>query len=273
MGDDGRLPLLVALPPSEGKAAGGDGPPLELATLAHADVLTAPRERVLAALVKLCSAEGVRGIRRARTILGLSEGLAGEIAVDAAILDAATLPAAERYTGVLYDHLGLGTLPAAARARAQQRVRIVSGLWGVLRPDDAIPAYRLSIGVTLPRVGGLAAHWRAPLARALDAPALVVDCRSSGYQQAWRPVGGSAVVLVRAFTVAPDGSRKVISHMAKATRGDVARALLVRADGARRDAGTPAEVARAVQATGLSCELVAPVKAGGPWTLDVQAAS
>jgi cytoplasmic iron level regulating protein YaaA (DUF328/UPF0246 family) len=267
--DPGRLPLLVALPPSEGKAAGGDGPPLDLASLAHADVLTRPREQVLAALVKLCTADGVRGSNRARKVLGLSEGLTGEIAVDAAVRDSPTLPAAERYTGVLYDHLALGSLPAPARARAEASVRIVSGLWGVLRPGDAIPAYRLSVGVTLPKVGRLTAHWRAPLAGALDAPALVVDCRSADYQQAWRPGAGSTVVLVRAFTVAPDGTRKVVSHMAKATRGDVARALLVRADGARRDAGTPEEVARVVAATGLTCELVPPAKAGGPWALDV----
>ncbi len=267
--DPGRLPLLVALPPSEGKAAGGDGPPLDLAALAHPDVLTRPREQVLQALVKLCAGEGTRATNRARRILGLSEGLTGELAVDAAVRTAPTLPAAERYTGVLYDHLALGTLPAPARARAAASVRIVSALWGVLTPEDPIPPYRLSMGVTLPKVGRLTAHWRAPLARALDAPALVVDCRSSDYQQAWRPPDDSTVVLVRAFAVAPDGTRKTISHMAKATRGDVARALLVRADGADEDAATPAEVLRVTQAAGLDAELVAPARPGAPWALDV----
>ncbi|MCW2958804.1 MAG: hypothetical protein JWP18_1607 [Solirubrobacterales bacterium] len=265
----GRLPLRIALPPSEGKATGGDGPPLDLGALSHADVLTRPREQVLTALVKLCGAEGIRGANRARKVLGLSDGLAGEIAVDAAVLEGPTLPAAQRYTGVLYDRLGLEALPAAARRRADERVVIVSGLWGALRPRDPIPAYRLSVGVTLPKVGRLTAHWRTPLAQALGDPALVVDCRSADYQQAWKPATGSTVVLVRAFSVAPDGSRKVISHMAKATRGDVARALLLRVDGARRDAATPDEVARVARAAGLTCELVAPVKSGGPWALDV----
>ncbi|MCW3040500.1 MAG: UPF0246-like protein, partial [Solirubrobacterales bacterium] len=111
--------LLIALPPSEGKAAGGDGPPLDLAGLSHAEGLTRPRERVLTELVKLCAgAEAGRRLTRARTVLGLSEGLAGEVAVDAALPGAPTLPAAARYTGVLFDHLALPTLPAAARARA-----------------------------------------------------------------------------------------------------------------------------------------------------------
>jgi cytoplasmic iron level regulating protein YaaA (DUF328/UPF0246 family) len=264
-----RLPLLLALPPSEGKATGGDGPPLDLAALSRADALTLPRRQVLDALVKLCSAAGPRGRNRARQVLGLSEGLAGEIDADAAVLEAPTLPAARRYTGVLYDHLGLETLPAPARRRAADSVVILSGLWGALRPDDAIPPYRLSTGVALPKVGMLTAHWRAPLAHALPEPALVVDCRSSSYQQAWKPGAGSTVVLVRAFAVASDGSRKVISHMAKATRGDVARALLLRADKRRRDAGTPEEVAQVVRAAGLTCELLPPAKPGGAWTLDI----
>jgi cytoplasmic iron level regulating protein YaaA (DUF328/UPF0246 family) len=264
-----RLPLLLALPPSEGKAAGGDGPPLELSALWGADALTRPRRQVLDALVKLCSATGPRGRNRARQVLGLSEGLAGEIAVDAAVREAATLPAARRYTGVLYDHLGLETLPAPARRRAADSVVILSGLWGAVRPDDAIPPYRLSMGVALPKVGKLAVHWRTPLAEALPGPALVVDCRSAAYQQAWKPVAGSTVLAVRVFAVAPDGSRRVISHMAKATRGDVARALLLRADKGRRDAGTPQDVASVVEAAGLHCELIAPARDGGPWALDV----
>ena len=105
----------------------------------------------------------------------------------------------------------------------------------------------------------------ASLAISSAEPALVVDCRSADYQQAWRPAAGSTVLSVRVFAVAPDGSRKVISHMAKATRGDVARALLL----AGAEAGTPDDVAQLVTAAGLTCELGAPPKPGGAWALDV----
>ena len=265
--------LLLVLPPSEGKAAGGDGPPLDLAALSFTDALTRPRERVLNALVKLCAAATPRGAARARTVLGLSVGLAGEVAVDAAVLGAPTVPAARRYTGVLYDHLGLATLPADARERSGGRVVILSGLWGAVSPDDAIPPYRLSMDVALPRVGRLAAYWRAPLSRALAEPALVVDCRSATYRSAWTPPAASTVVHVRAFMVAADGSRRVVSHMAKATRGDVARALLTRAGGDGRDAATPDEVADVVRAAGMRCELMGPARPGRAWSLDVLLAS
>ncbi|WP_354699441.1 hypothetical protein DSM112329_05158 [Paraconexibacter sp. AEG42_29] len=265
--------LLIALPPSEGKATGGDGPPLELAGLSSPGELTAARERVLRSLVKVCSVTSPRAVTRVRGVLGLPVGLAGELAVNAALRSAPTLPAAARYTGVLYDHLGLSTLPPAARERAASRVAIVSGLWGVVRPDDAIPAYRLSMNVTLPGVGRLGTFWRAPLAAALPDDALVVDCRSAAYAAAWKPPAGCTVLAVRVFTVAPDGTRSVVSHMAKATRGDVARLLLTRPSGADADPGTPGDVAALVSAAGLRCELVRPARPGGgaaaPWFLDV----
>lgn len=274
----GGRDLIIALPPSEGKAAGGDGPPLDLATLSSAAELTAPRERVLRSLVKLCSVTSPRAITRVRGVLGLPLGLVGELAVNATLLAAPTLPAAARYTGVLYDHLGLATLPAAARARAASRVAIVSGLWGIVRPDDLIPAYRLAMNVTLPAVGRLGAFWRGPLASALPDEALVVDCRSAAYAAAWKPPAGCTVLAVRVFSVAPDGGRTVISHMAKATRGDVTRALLNRPGS--RDVESPAEVAELVSAAGLRCELVGPARTGSgaaaagggaaaPWFLDV----
>ncbi|UTI64388.1 peroxide stress protein YaaA [Paraconexibacter antarcticus] len=270
----GRRPLLIALPPSEGKAPGGHGPPLDLASLSGADVLTRPRTRVLRSLVKVAAgARGPKTTARARAVLGLSEGLAGELATDAALLESPTMPAAERYTGVLYDHLSLGTLDAAARARAAASVVIVSALWGAVRPDDPIPAYRLSAGVTLPGVGKLGAFWKAPLARALPTDALVVDCRSAAYAGMWippaAPAGSSVVVAVRVFVVAADGTRSVVSHNAKATRGDVARALLQRMGGGAADASTPVEVAAVVTAAGLRCELVEPARPGAPWCLDV----
>ena len=62
---------------------------------------------------------------------------------------------------MLYEHLGLGSLPG-------ENVLIASALWGFLRPSDRIPAYRLSMGATLPRVPSLPALWRDPLRRASE---------------------------------------------------------------------------------------------------------
>ena len=77
--------MLILLPPSEGKTAPEAGPPLDLAALAFPAALTARRERVLAALVRLSAAQRPK---RALDALGLSAGQAGELERNAALPDA-----------------------------------------------------------------------------------------------------------------------------------------------------------------------------------------
>jgi cytoplasmic iron level regulating protein YaaA (DUF328/UPF0246 family) len=236
--------VLVLLPPSEGKAAPSRGAPVDLSALSH-PALTKKRERILNTLVR------VSGGREATALeaLGLSKGQAHELALNRALQTASAAPAAEVYTGVLFERLRLPELPRAAR----ERVLIASALWGVVRPDDRIPAYRLSIGARLPRTPNLAAYWRPELGKALPDDGLVVDLRSGPYAAAWTPKRGERLG-VRAFTA--DG--KVISHMVKAIRGDVARLLL----GSGEAPETAQEVAEIVSKAGYEVEL----RAG---TLDV----
>jgi len=236
--------VLVLLPPSEGKAIPGGGPPVELAALTFPE-LTPQRERLLTAVEKLGRGSHRTGLQR----LGIGPGLVAELERNATLRTAPTAAAADLYTGVLFQHLGLASLSAEARARADERVLVASALWGAVRLTDRIPAYRLSMGAKLPRLGGLAAWWRPALTRALPSYGLVVDCRSASYAAAWRPPEGN-VVEVRAFAETA-GKRTVVSHMAKATRGSVAR-LLVQAP--RAPTG-PEGVATLAEAAGLRVEL------------------
>lgn len=202
--------MLVLLPPSRSQAAPAGGRPVALSKLAYPS-LREPRERLLAI-------------------------------VDPALTRAPAAPAADLYTGVLYRELGLGELP-------WDGVLIASALWGVVRPGDRIPAYRLDIATRLPGLGGLAAHWREPLRWALPDRGFVLDLRSGAYAAAWRP-RRAKLLTVHAFREAPDGSRTVVTHMAKQARGRVAR-LVLQAGAVSR----PEEVAEIVAATGLRVEL------------------
>jgi uncharacterized protein len=225
--------MLILLPPSEGKAAPRSGPPVELETLAFAATLTESRRNLLGALERL-SAEP---LGRAAAMLGVSSGQAGEVEIDAKLRRAPAAPAAEVYTGVLYDRLGLPALPA----RARKRVLIASALWGVVRPEDRIPYYRLSAKAKLPGIGALAGFWRPALREALpdEDGSLVVDMRSGAYAAAWKPKRAQ-LLAVRAFSQS-GGVRKPVSHLAKAVRGEVAKALLA-AKRAPEDAEGAAEV-------------------------------
>ncbi|MCW2990003.1 MAG: yaaA, partial [Solirubrobacterales bacterium] len=201
--------------------------------------------------------------RKALAALGLSPAQASELERDADLLGAPAAPAGAIYTGVLYQHLDLGSLRAAAARRAAQRLYVASALWGVVSIADRIPAYRLSMGATLPRIPNLARWWRPALASALPADAFVVDLRSASYAAAWRPARGT-VVEIKAFSES-GGVRKPISHMAKAVRGEVARLLVEE----QRAPGGPEEVAGLVEAAGERVELRRPGKPGSPWSLEI----
>ncbi|WP_433449978.1 peroxide stress protein YaaA [Streptomyces sp. CA-142005] len=254
--------MLVLLPPSEGKANSGEGAPLELSSLSLPG-LTAARRAVLTELVELCTGDE----EKAREVLGLSEGLRGEIAKNTALPTAGARPAGEIYTGVLYDALGLATLEAAARRRAADSLLVFSGLWGAVRVTDPIPSYRCSMGVRLPGLGALAGHWRAPMAEVLPEAAgdgLVLDLRSSAYAAAWKPKGELAgrTATVRVLH-AP--TRKVVSHFNKATKGRMVRSLLT-AGTAPKD---PAELVEVLRELGYVVEAQAPGRPGKAWSLDV----
>jgi uncharacterized protein len=209
--------VLVLLPPSETKHPGGDGAPLDLAALT-APELTPVRTELVEALVKLAD-----DVPASRAALGLSPAQDDEIARNAALWTGPTLPALHRYTGVLYDALDVRSMTRAQRARAGRRLAVGSALFGLVRGEDPIPAYRLSAGSSLPGMPTLRSTWRPALSAVLAGlDELVVDLRSGSYA-ALAPVEGAATVTV--LSERPDGTRSVVSHFNKAHKGRVARLL------------------------------------------------
>lgn len=261
--------MLVLLPPSEGKATSGEGPRLDTAALTLPE-LAPVRAQVVAALTELCSGPE----DTAMDVLGLTANQSDALKRNLDVATAPTLRAAELYTGVLYDRLGLpGLLDSPAAERVRERVLVFSGLWGVVGPADRLPPYRLSMGVRLPPLGGLGAHWRRALSGPLGGLAegrLLVDCRSASYAAAFKPAGATAgrtvaVRVLRERVVDGTVRRSVVSHMAKATRGDIARALLV--EGV--DAATPEELVSALRDLGHTVELAPPAGPGAARVMDV----
>jgi uncharacterized protein len=221
--------VLVLLPPSETKAAGGEGAPLDLAALT-APELTGVRTEIAESLVKLAD-----DVPAARAALGLSPKQDAEIARNAELWTSPTRPAIERYTGVLYDALDVRTMTGAQRARAGRRLAVGSALFGLVRAEDPIPAYRLSAGSALPGLPTLRAMWKPALSPVLGAvDELVVDLRSGSYA-ALAPVPGA--VTIEVLSERPDGSRSVVSHFNKAHKGRVARLLAL-------SSAEPADVVR-----------------------------
>lgn len=211
--------MIVLLPPSETKRSGGDGPKLALARLSTPE-LTPLRTELVGELVDLSADPDA-----CRAALGISKAQADEITRNATLRSAPTMPAIHRYTGVLYDALDIGSLSGAAAVRAAARLAIGSALFGLLRSDDQIPAYRLSAGSKLPGRPGLATRWRPmlePVLTGLAADDLVVDLRSGAYVGLGRI---DKAVRVDVLAEKPDGTRGVVTHFNKAHKGRLARAL------------------------------------------------
>ena len=236
--------VIVLLPPSETKHTGGDGPPLRL------DALSFPGLRPLrAALVDelVALAADRPGCRRA---LGLSPSQDHDIDRNAALYDAPTLPAINRYTGVLYDALDIGSLRGMAKSRAHARLAVGSALFGLVRADDPIPAYRLSATSKLPGQPTLAARWRPvlePVLADIATKELVVDLRSGSYAALGRL---STAVNVDVVSEHADGHRTVVSHFNKAHKGRLARALV----SSRAEPDDAAKVAAVARRAGMRVE-------------------
>ncbi|GGK91736.1 YaaA family protein [Mangrovihabitans endophyticus] len=245
--------MLILLPPSEGKTAPGPGAPLDPAGL-FLPRLTRERTRVLNRLVRLCRRGSARGVAASLAMLGLSAAQTGEVTRNAGLPEAPAAPATGVYTGVLYGALDWAGLPSHARAWLAPRAVVFSGLWGVVRLHDRIPAYRCPVHACVPPIGGLAAYWRRALAPALadavDGP--VLDLRSGAYQAMW-PAPAAAAVQVRVLhETRVDGvpRRTVVSHVNKAAKGRLVRSLAH----ARATPRTPADLITALRDLGHTVE-------------------
>lgn len=252
--------MLLLLPPSETKVQGGTGRSLLLGALRFPE-LTRVRSRVIAALLELSAdPEG------AVTALKLGPRGHGEVAVNRAVRRSPTVPAIDRYTGVLYDALDAGSLSETAREFAAGHLVIQSALFGPIGALDPVPGYRLSHSSKLPGMR-LPAVWSAPAGAALTSiGGLVVDLRSEGYAELAPIAAPERSVYVRVVSVDDTGRRRALNHFNKKTKGLFARAILENAE----DFHDVEELAAWGSASGFT---LTPGAADGEWDLVVPPAA
>jgi cytoplasmic iron level regulating protein YaaA (DUF328/UPF0246 family) len=209
--------MKILLPPSETKHEGGDGSPLDLDSLLLPS-LNERRSAVLDALIDLAADE-----EAARRVLKLSERQRGDIAHNRALRSSPTMPAIDRYTGVLFDALDARSLSAASRRWLGEHVWIHSAPLGPVGALDALPTYRLAAGTSLPGLPALRRHWAEATSAAIAEadPSFVLDLRSEAYV-ALGPVPGSvASAYVRVVTA----HGRALNHFNKKSKGLLVRAI------------------------------------------------
>jgi len=150
---------------------------------------------------------------------------------NAELRTAPTLPAIERYTGVMYDAIEHRTLGTDAREAFGQSAIIMSGLFGMVRPFDMIPAYKLKMGGKLIRGKSCAAVWKPLITRSLADSVqggVVWDLLPNEHSAAWDP---SSVRYESRFTVkfveqGAGGQLKTVNHWSKLLKGALIRHLV-----------------------------------------------
>ncbi|MEL6364426.1 MAG: peroxide stress protein YaaA [Pseudomonadota bacterium] len=142
--------------------------------------------------------------------------------------------AALAFNGDVYQGLEAGTLSDADLQYAQDRLRILSGLYGALRPLDAIQPYRLEMGTKLKteRGGDLYAFWGDRIAKELNTVLkanggdTIVNLASNEYFKSVDRVALKARVITPAFKDEKDGKLRSLMYYAKRARGAMARWII-----------------------------------------------
>jgi hypothetical protein len=213
--------FVILLPPTEGKAVGGQAElPWKPDSGTFGTSLGAHRSELLAHLKKLKGGD--------QKLLGVSGAhLTRAQAANTHLMNAPSLLAWQRYTGVVWDHLDLASLTAAQRNAIVKRIYVPSGLAGLVRADDPLPDYRLKMGARLAPCGTLSKWWRDDMTDALVKALkgrMLIDLLPNEHRAAinWDLVP----TAIRVDLVAHSGGI-VGGHNAKAAKGLLARHLFL----------------------------------------------
>lgn len=232
--------MLILLPPSETKRPGGVGVSIDRAAIIWA-ALDGTRAEVIAALEAVSADEEL-----AVQALKLGTRSAADAAKNLSLWTAPTMPALERYTGVLYDALDYQSLSTAALKRAGEKLFIQSALFGLVPAMEQIPDYRLSADSKLPGLN-LRAIWEA--AHLTVWPRMhgpILDARSESYA-ALNPVpkGRESYFL----EVRDQSLGKALNHFNKKAKGAFVRSAL------EHGLDSVAEVANVASKAGLKAKV------------------
>ena len=140
-------------------------------------------------------------------------------------------PAIYAFDGDVYDGFDVKTLDAKTVAFAQDHIRILSGLYGALKPLDLMQPYRLEMGTSFKNARGkdLYAFWGArvtdSIKKVLDKQKqpVLLNLASEEYFKVLQPKELGCQVISPVFQDAKDGKYKIISFYAKRARGLMAR--------------------------------------------------
>jgi uncharacterized protein len=220
--------FVILLPPSEGKQPGGNPFAPDMFdyrtsnTFNYFNDLNPQRRKLINALQET--------IREAEVdleaLFGVKDDVLEEaIAANLELFKGALMATLDRYSpGVMYKSMDFSGLPTGAQRRLLENGIIFSGVFGLLRPDDLIPNYRLKMDASLPEIGKVSSFWKPHISPVLNRRVedkIVWNLLPAIHREAWDDHQTyKAVVNVRFFDDIR-GERKPVSHNVKPLRGQL----------------------------------------------------
>ena len=215
------IKFVILLPPSEGKAEHGHPRTKWKPTSGEfGKQLSDARDELIGALNKVDGGNAA--------ILGVKGALLDRAKnANNSLIGSPTLPAFERYTGVVWKHMDLGSMTSAQRANALEHIAVISGLLGAAGGADPVPDYRLRMGANLAPMGTLSRWWQDPLSAVLNkrfSGCVVVDLLPKIHRLAYVPdleiLGDYLRIEIN------DVGGNAGGHDGKAAKGRLARHIL-----------------------------------------------
>ena len=194
--------MKILIPPSEGKSKIKSTGPL----FSDTNYVFEKEVRQIVRLLELIDNEDLK------SIYGTSQEKAEMFhRQNEDIFKSRCVPAIERYTGVVYEHLDWNSLSEKAKGFMEKNVLIFSGLFGATSPLTLIPDYKLKMNVL-----SLQYHWNPILTEALKDEELIFDLLPQVYRKAYTP---NKNVFQVEFIVENKGKKTLAGHYGKAVKG------------------------------------------------------
>ena len=220
----------ILLPSAEGKASGGNPLAPDMFdyrssnTFNYFSDLNPERRALIDALQAEVKAADEGGLQKLFGVKG--DVLEEAVQVTKNIYRSPLMAAVDRYgPGVMYRAMDFAGLPTGSQRRLLENGIIFSGLFGLLRPDDLIPDYRLRMDARVGDLGKVSAYWRGPLSDTLNtllADQAVWNLLSGTHEAAWDDAGTYArMIRVKFFRQDEAGDRTAVTHGIKELRGSL----------------------------------------------------
>lgn len=235
-----RSPVLVRftilLPPSEGKQPGGNPLAPDMFDYRSSNTFNYfnglnPERRALIDALQAQVRDGEE--EELQKLFGVKGDTLQE-AVDATgeIYRSPLMAAIDRYNpGVMYAAMQFPELPTGAQRRLLENGVIFSGLFGLLRPDDLIPNYRLKMDASVNEIGKVSTYWKpvlSPVLNDLLAGQVVWNLLPGAHAAAWDDAGTYKRMLsVKFFREDEDGETKAVTHGVKELRGALVHHIVI----------------------------------------------